>query len=195
METVLLAASFGPYFCTWIRFLYVSYVMPVEANVVFFHLSRLSIFEFASNLKANQILHWNSLPGATTLARYSVCANDVSVLVSNRAEIDKLAEIEVRDSGVVAMINCDVGLPLGMWKGVSLPEHFLWTDRMVKIFGLDLLLEMNWSEVLEKAEAAVHLQSWRNLFLMGEVESMCFAHLLKSPLQTLCTSTPSTIMK
>lgn len=72
-----------------------------------------------------------------------------------------------------ATINCDksIGLPLGMWKGVSLPEHFLWTDGMVKTFsvwfGLDLL-EMNWSEVLEKVEAALHLQSWRILFLMGK---------------------------
>lgn len=57
--------------------------------------------------------------------------------------------------------NKSVGLCLGAWKGVPLPGYFLWTYGPVSIlgiwFGPDLLLEMNCSEIQEKAEVAVQL--------------------------------------
>ena len=200
LEAVLSAAGFGPYFRSWIRLLYASPGALVEVNGVrskSFLLSRsirqgcplspllyvLALEPFLRKLKANPVLRGISLPGATTSARYSAYADDVSVLVSSKAEINEVSkEISGYELVTGAKINRDKssGLRLGSWKGVSLPGPFLWTDGPVKIlgiwFGPDLLVEMNWSEAQEKAEDAVKLWSRRNLSLKGKAE-VCASHI------------------
>lgn len=114
----------------------------------------LALEHYFRKLKSNPLLREISLPAAITSARYSSYVDDID-------EVAK--EIKGYKTVTATKVNGDksVGLRLGAWKVVSLPGPFLWTDGPVKIFGLwfghDLLLEMNWSDVRERAVVAVHL--------------------------------------
>ncbi|CAE1328542.1 unnamed protein product [Acanthosepion pharaonis] len=185
LEAVLSEAGFGADFRSWIRLLYATPGALVELNGVRskpFVLSRsirqgcplspllyvLALEPFLRKLKANPVLRGISLPGASTSARYSSYADDVSVLVSSRAEINEVSkQISGYEMVTGAKINRDksVGLRLGAWKGVSLPGPFLWTDGPIKILGVWFGpgVEMNWSEVQGRAEAAGNLWSRRRL--------------------------------
>ncbi|CAE1168980.1 unnamed protein product [Acanthosepion pharaonis] len=61
----------------------------------------------AARLKANPVLRGIALPGATTSARYSAYADDISVLVSSRAEIDEVSkEYEMVTGAKISLLAC-----------------------------------------------------------------------------------------
>lgn len=75
----------------------------------------------------NSVLHGITLPGASTLARYS--ADDMSV--KGKAEIDKVSKKVSRYEMVTrAKINHKF---VGLRKGVSFLRPFTWTERPLKI--------------------------------------------------------------
>ncbi|CAE1328699.1 unnamed protein product [Acanthosepion pharaonis] len=183
LEAVLSAAGFGADFRSWIRLLYATSGALVEVNGVRsepFVLSRsirqgcplspllyvLALEPFLRKLKANPVLRGISLPGATTSARYSAYADDVSALVSSRAEIDEVSkEISGYEMVTGARINRDksVGLRLGAWREFLFPD--LSSGRMGR----------------SRYSA--------RLSLKGRAE-VCVSHLSDPPLPTLCASTP-----
>ena len=104
--------------------------------------------------KANPALICVPLVGRVR-ARVSAFADDITVFVSRRSDIDAVKKAVARYEQVAeAKVNLDKseGLRLGVWRGgVSLPGLFRWCDSLVRIlgvwFGSDLQLERNWSEV------------------------------------------------
>lgn len=75
-------------------------------------------------LKVNLVLYVIILPGVTILARLSSYANDITTLVMNNDENDKVSRAISRYKIVTrAKVNHDnsVGLRLVTWNGVSLP--------------------------------------------------------------------------
>ena len=64
------------------------------------------------------------LPGATNTTRYTVYANNVTVLMTSSDEVSK--EIGKYEGGSGAKINCEksVSLRLGSWMGCSYPASF-----------------------------------------------------------------------
>ncbi|CAE1276092.1 unnamed protein product [Acanthosepion pharaonis] len=173
LEAVLSAAGFGPHFRTWIRLLYASPGALVEVNGVRskpFMLSRsfrqgcplspllyaLALEPFLRKLKTNPVLRGISLPGATTSARYFAYADDVSVLVS----ICWLA----------------VGFVEGSFSSRIFPLDGRAGQDTRRLVRSRPPVEMNWSEVREKAELAVRLWTRRNLSLKGRTE-VCASHI------------------
>ena len=143
----------------------------------------LALEPFLCKLRANPVLHGLTLPDATTTARYTAYADDVTLLVTSSAEVEEVSkEIGRYETVTGARINREksVGLRLGSWKGCALPGPFSWTDGSCKIlgvwFGPDLQLEKNWSEVLEKVVATIGIWSRRGLYLKSRVE-VCSSHI------------------
>ena len=85
-------------------------------------------------------------------ARVSAFADDVTVFVSCRQDIEAVKEVVVEYERIAgAKVNFDKseGLQLGAWRGSNtLPGPFRWSDRPIRIlgvwFGPDLQLERNW---------------------------------------------------
>ena len=109
---------------------------------------------FLHKLRTNLVLCSLTLLGAITMTRYSIYADDVSVLVTSSAEVKEVSKEIRRYEGVLGIkIKCEksVGLQLGLYKSCALPSSFSWMDSLCKIlgvwFGLNLQLEKNWSEV------------------------------------------------
>lgn len=99
----------------------------------------------------------NTLPGATTSARYSAYADNVTVFIMNNAEIDKVnKESRKYEMVAVAKFNCSkaVGLQLSSWKEFSFPRYFTWMVH-VKHYESGLVLTSNWRKIDQKF--------WRNL--------------------------------
>ena len=77
---------------------------------------------FLRKLRANPVPCGFELPGALIMVKYSANADDVSVLVTNNAEIEEVSkEIEMYEvvSGVKTSREKSVGLSLGSWKGCA----------------------------------------------------------------------------
>ena len=97
------------------------------------------------------------------LRRVSAFADDVTVFVSRRQDIEAVKEAVVeyeRIAGVKVNFDKSEGLRLGAWRGSNtLPGPFSWSDGPIRIlgvwFGPDLQLERNWSEVHAKVNAQV----------------------------------------
>ena len=138
---------------------------------------------FSRKLKANPALRGPTLPGSSEVARYTAYADSVNVLVTSSAEVgDVSKEIGRYDAVTGTKINREksVGLRLGSWRGGALPGLFIWKEDPCKILGvwfcLDLQLENNWSEVLEKVVAETELWLRRRLSLKGRAE-VCCSHI------------------
>ena len=161
----------------------------------------LALELFLCKLKANPALHGPTLPGSSEVAKFTAYADDVSVLVTNSAEVEEVSkEIERYEAVTGAKINHEksVGLWLGSWKGCTLPGPFIRKDGPCKIlgvwFGPDLQLEKNWSEVLEKVVAATDLWLRRRLSLKGRAE-VCCSHIYSLVVYQLSVlPIPSTIL-
>ena len=108
-------------------------------------------------------------------ARVSAFADDITVFVSRRLDIEAMKEAVVeyeRIAGTKVNFDKSEGLRLGAWTGSNnLPGPFRWSDGPVRIlgmwFGADLQLERNWSEVHAKVNAQVGIWLSRMLSLTG----------------------------
>ena len=117
-------------------------------------------------------------------ARVSAFADDVTVFVSRRQDIEAVKEAVVEYERIAeAKVNFDKseGLRLGAWRSSNtLPEPFRWSDGPIRIlgvwFGPDLQLERNWSEVHAKVNAQVGIWLSRRLSLKGRAEA-CAAYV------------------
>ena len=117
-------------------------------------------------------------------ARVSAFADDVTVFVSRRQDIEAVKEAVVEYERIAgAKVNFDKseGLRLGAWRGSNtLPGPFRWSDGPICIlgvwFGPDLQLERNWSEVHAKVNAQVGIWLSRRLSLKGRAEA-CAAYV------------------
>ena len=117
-------------------------------------------------------------------ARVSAFADDVTVFVSRRQDIEAVKEAVVEYERIAgAKVNFDQseGLRLGAWRGSNtLPGPFRWSDGPIRIlgvwFGPDLQLERNWSEVHAKVNAQVGIWLSRRLSLKGRAEA-CAAYV------------------
>ena len=117
-------------------------------------------------------------------ARVSAFADDITVFVSRRLDIEAVKEAVVENERIAgAKVNFDKseGLQLGAWRGSNtLPGPFRWSDGLVCIlgvwFGPDLQLERNWSEVHAKVNAQVEIWLSRRLSLKGKAEA-CAAYV------------------
>ena len=113
-------------------------------------------------------------------ARVSAFADDVTVFVSRRQDIEAVKEAVVEYERIAgAKVNFDKSQDfwLGAWKGSNtLPGPFRWSDGPIRIlgvwFGPDLQLERNWSEV----HAKVGIWLSRRLSLKGRAEA-CAAYV------------------
>ena len=110
-------------------------------------------------------------------AKYTAYADDVSVLVTNNAGVVEVRkDIGRYDVVTGAKINHEklVGLRLNSLKGFAISDYFSCRDGPCKIlgvwFGPNLLLEKNWSEVLEKVVPATDLWLRTRLTLKGRTE-------------------------
>ena len=116
-------------------------------------------------------------------ARVSAFADDITVFVSRRLDIEAVKEAVAeyeRIAGVKVNFDKSEGL-LGAWRGSNtLPGPFRWSDGPIRIlgmwFGPDLQLEQNWSEVHAKVNAQVGIWLSRRLSLKGRVEA-CAAYV------------------
>ena len=119
------------------------------------------------------------VPFADSLtARVSTFADDITVFVSRRLDIKAVkkavGEYE-RIAGAKVNFDKSEGLRLGAWRGSNtLSGPFGWSDGPVRIlgvlFGPDLQLERNWSEVQAKVNAQVGIWLSRRLSLKGRAE-------------------------
>ena len=117
-------------------------------------------------------------------ARVSAFADDVTVFVSRRLDIEAVKEAVVEYERIAgAKVNFDKseGLRLGAWTGSNtLPGPFRWSGGPIRIlgvwFGPDLQLERNWSEVHAKVNAQVGIWLSRRLSLKGRAEA-CAAYV------------------
>ena len=117
-------------------------------------------------------------------ARVSAFADDVTVFVSRRQDIEAVKEAVVEYERIAgAKVNFDKseGLRLGAWRGSNtLPGPFRWSDGPIRIlgvwFGPGLQLERNWSVVHAKVNAQVGIWLSRRLSLKGRVEA-CAAYV------------------
>ena len=113
-------------------------------------------------------------------ARVSAFADDVTVFVSRRQDIEAVKEaVDEYERIAGAKVNFDKseGLRLGAWRGSNtLPGPFHWSDGPIRIlrvwFGPELQLERNWSEV----HAKVGIWLSRRLSLKGRAEA-CAAYV------------------
>ena len=113
-------------------------------------------------------------------ARVSAFADDVTVFVSRRQDIEAVKEAVVeyeRIAGAKVNFNKSEGLRIGAWRGSNtLLGPFRWSDGPIRIlgvwFGPDLQLERNWSEV----HAKVGIWLSRRLSLKGRAEA-CAAYV------------------
>ena len=136
-------------------------------------------------------LHGIPFVGRLT-AKVSTLANDITVFVSHRLDIEAVKEAVVeyeRIAGAKVNFDKNEGLRFGAWKGSNtLPGPFRWSDGPISIlgvwFGPDLQLERNWSEVHAKVNAQVGIWLSRRLSLKG-VHRVC---LPLDPLPIGCTS-------
>ena len=105
-----------------------------------------------------------SVPFAGHLAaRVSAFADDITVFVSRRLDIEAVKEAVVEYERIAgAKVNFDKseGLRLGAWTGSNtLSGPFRWSHGPIRILGLwfgpDLQPERNWSEVHDKVNAQV----------------------------------------
>ena len=112
------------------------------------------------------------------MARVSAFADDITVFVSRRLDIEAVkkavGEYE-RIAGAKVNFDKSEGLRLGAWRGSdTLPEPFHWSDRPVRILWVwfipDLQLERNCSEVQAKMNAKVEIWLSRRLSLKGRAE-------------------------
>ena len=112
-------------------------------------------------------------------ARVSAFADDITVFVSHRLDIEAVKEVVVEYEQIAgAKVNFDKseGLRLGAWRGSNtLPGPFRWNDGPIRIlevwFGPDLQLERNWSEVQAKVNVQVGIWLSRRLSLKGRAEA------------------------
>ena len=119
-------------------------------------------------------------------ARVSAFADDVTVFVSHRQDIEAVKEAVVECQRIAeAKFNFDKseGLHLGAWRGSnSLPGPFCWSGGPIRIIGVwfwpDLQLERNWSVVHAKVNAQVEIWLSRRLSLKGRVEAYVFPLIL-----------------
>ena len=200
MESILNTAGFGQDFRAWIQLLYATPSSMVEVNGVRskpFRLSRsvrqgcplspmlyvLALEPFLRRVKANPVLRGITLPGTINPVTHTAYVDDVTMFVTNNAEILEVdKEIREYEKVAGAKINSrkSEGLRLGSWRGVPLPGPFRWTDGPWEIlgvyFGPGVLLEKNWSEVLKKVENTLTRWSRRNLSLKGRAE-VCGSHI------------------
>ena len=117
-------------------------------------------------------------------ARVSTFADDVTVFVSRRQDIEAVKEAAVEYEQIPGTkVNFDKseGLRLGAWRGSNtLPGPFRWSGGPIRIlgvwFGPDLQLERNWSEVHAKVNALVGIWLSRRLSLKGRAEA-CAAYV------------------
>ena len=109
-------------------------------------------------------------------ARVSAFADDITVFVSRRLDMKKAFGEYERIAGANDNFDKSEGLQLGAWRDSNtLPGHFRWSDGPVRIFGVlfgpDLQLERNWSEVQAKVNAQVGTWFSRRLSLKGKAEA------------------------
>lgn len=102
-------------------------------------------------LRPNTVLGGITLRGAITSSRYTAYGDDISTLLTGSAKIEEVGkEIRTYDTVVVGFV-----------KSFTSPGPLQLDGRACKIFGVlfgpDIQLENNWSEVLEKVIAAVNL--------------------------------------
>ena len=117
-------------------------------------------------------------------ARVSAFADDVTVFVSHRQDIEAVKEAVAEYERIAgAKVNFDKseGLRLGAWRGSNtLPGPFHWSDGPIRIlgvwFGPDLQLKRNWSEVHAKVSAPMGIWLSRRLSLKGRAEA-CAAYV------------------
>ena len=200
LGAVLKVAGFGQDFRSWIKLLYTNPSSIVEVNGVRsepFRLTRsvrqgcplspmlyiLALEPFLRQIKANPVLGGLTLPGCNTPVTHTAYVDDVTLAVTNEAEIKEVdKEIQKYENAAGTKINSrkSEGLRLGSWKGVTLPGPFEWTDGPCEIlgvhFGPDLCLGKNWSEVLTKVETALIMWFRRKLSLKGKAE-VCCSHI------------------
>ena len=94
---------------------------------------------FFRNLRVSLILSRHILPSPTISARYSSYADDVSVLVTSSAKVEKFRkEIGKYVSVSRAKINREksMGLRFGSWKSCALSDPFSLTNGLCKILGV-----------------------------------------------------------
>ena len=112
-------------------------------------------------------------------ARVSAFADDITVFVSRRLDIEAVKEVVVEYKRIAgAKVNFDKSesLRLGAWRSSNtLPGPFRWSDGPIRIlgvwFGPNLQLERNWSEVQAKVNAQVGIWLSRRLSLKGRAEA------------------------
>ena len=121
----------------------------------------------------------SALRGVPLTARVSAFADDITVFVSRRQDVETVrkavGEYE-RIAGDKINFDKSEGLRLGAWRGSdTLPGPFRWSDGPVCIrrvwFGPDLQLKRNWSEVQAKVNAQMGTLFSRRLSLKGRAEA------------------------
>ena len=215
LASVLETAGFEPEFRRWISMMYHNPQAVVQVNgrrSRVFAIERsvrqgcpLSPLLYVLTLEPILRRLWDErtspslrgIPFVSSLAaRVSTFADDITVFVSRRLDIEAVKEAVVEYERIAgAKVNFDKseGLRLGAWRGSNtLPGPFRWSDGPIRIlgvwFGPDLQLERNWSEVQANVNAQVGIWLSRRLSLKGRVEACEHVRLPSDPLPIDCTS-------
>ena len=197
LATVLETAGFTPEFHRWISMMYHNPQAVVQVNgrrSWAFAIDRsvqqgFTLSPLLYVLALEPLLHrlrdvgtspaLRGVPFAGRLAaRVSAFADDITVFVSRRLDIEAVKEVVCEYERIAgAKVNFDKseGLQLGAWTGSNtLPGLFPWSDGSIRIFGVwfgpDLQLERNWSEVHAKVNAQVGIWLSVRLSLKGRGE-------------------------
>ena len=198
LATVLETAGFKPEFRRWIRMMYHNPQAVVQVN-------RRRSGAFAIERSVRQGWPLSSLLYILALdpflrrltdegtspalrgvpfvgrlaARVSAFADDITIFVSRRLDIEAVKEAVVeyeQIAGAKVNFHKSEGLRLDAWTGSNtLLGPFRWSDGPIRIlgvwFGPDLQLERNWSEVHAKVNAQVGIWLSMRLSLKGRVEA------------------------
>ena len=198
LVTVLETAGFKPEFCRWISMMYHNPQAVVQVNgrcsgsyaierlvrqgcplsPLLYVLALEPLLRRLRDEGTSPALRGVPFAGPLT-SRVPSFADDITVFVSRRRDIKALKEVIVdyeRIAGAKVNFDKSEGLRLGAWRWSStLPGPFRWSDGPIRIlrmlFGPDLRLERNLSEVQAKVNAQVGIWLSRRLSLKGRAEA------------------------
>ena len=210
LATVLETVGFEPEFYRWISMLYHNpqavvqvngrrsraFVAGLSLSPLLYVLALEPLLRRLRDERTNPALRGVPFAGPLT-ARVSAFADDITVFVSRRLDIKAVkkavSEYE-RIAGAKVNFDKSEGLRIGGWRGSdTLPGTFRWSDGPIRIlgvlFGPDLQLKRNWSEVQAKVNAKMGIWISRRLSLKDRAEA-CAVYVFSLILYRLAVLPP-----